>query len=99
MQFETWACTILFLTQNHQDTIRDSRLIRIHFYAIANPFCNLILRTSCYIKALSGTHHYLLDLTLGDLFLMVLGHGAFSGGRFPTILFHLLQFLLVNNCG
>jgi hypothetical protein len=38
MQFETLACTILFLYQNHLDTIRDSRLIQIHFHAIANPF-------------------------------------------------------------
>jgi hypothetical protein len=35
MQFETLARTILFL---YQDTIQDSRLIRIHFRAIlANP--------------------------------------------------------------
>ncbi len=30
MRFETLACTILFL---YQDTIQDSRLIRIHFHA------------------------------------------------------------------
>jgi hypothetical protein len=36
--FETWACTISCLYQNHQDTIQDSRLIWIHFHAIANPF-------------------------------------------------------------
>ncbi len=35
MQFETWAHTISLLYQNHQDTIRDPRLIRIHFHAIS----------------------------------------------------------------
>jgi hypothetical protein len=34
IQFESRACSFLFLYQNHQDTIQDLRLIRIHFHAI-----------------------------------------------------------------
>jgi hypothetical protein len=41
MQFETPACTISFL---YQDTIQDSRLIRIHFHAIQpTPILECIL--------------------------------------------------------
>jgi hypothetical protein len=42
MQFETPACTISFL---YQDDIRESRLIQIHFNAIANPICIFMGRT------------------------------------------------------
>ncbi len=35
MRFEAPACTILFL---YQETIWNSRLVQIHFHAIANPF-------------------------------------------------------------
>ncbi len=41
MQFETPARTISFL---YQDTIQDSRLIRIHFHAkSSNPFKNIAI--------------------------------------------------------